>query len=76
MCAVTTFYGNGTIHKRIPAAQTREQLVDAIADLLHVHGGNEGKLAETYFEALTTARTHYEAEANRTDGDYVIEVTA
>lgn len=48
--------------KTINSEDARTALVDAIADLLHIHDGDEATVGELEHEAWKSARHHYECE--------------
>lgn len=39
-----------------------DALTDALADLLHIHGGDQAKVEREYQRAIYSARNHYRAE--------------
>lgn len=58
--------------KHINTEDSFTDLVDAIADLLHVHDGNDEAVQQELELAWPTAREHYKAERRHEDGVHVV----
>jgi hypothetical protein len=55
---------------------TKTQLIDALADLMLIHGGDGSKVHDEIERAWSSAHGHYEAEKDGDSEGYQIRVAA